>query len=138
MLLLDTNVVSELRKLPHGRVDPNFAKWVRSAPDEDFYLSSVTVFELTLGVLRAERRDAVKGSMLRSWLEERVLPDFIGRVLSVDVRVAQRCASLQVPTTRPDRDSLIAATALVHGMTVVTRNVRHFEPMCAAVLNPWD
>jgi len=85
-----------------------------------------------------ERRDPAQGAILRSWLDDHVLPAFADRVLPVDVVVAQRCASLHVPDPRSDRDALIAATAMVHGMTVVTRNVADFEPTGVRILNPWQ
>lgn len=135
--LLDTNVISELRKFPDGGVNANVAKWAKSAQATSFHLSAVTIFELTVGVLKVERRDSVKGAMLRRWLEGSVLPTFAERILPVDVVIAQRCALLHVPQSRSDWDALIAATALVHGMTVVTRNVKDFEPLGVPVLNPW-
>jgi predicted nucleic acid-binding protein len=102
------------------------------------FLSAITVMELELGTLLAERRDAVQGAMLRSWLNGQVLPAYLGRILVVDVQVAVRCAALHVPDRRSERDALIAATALVHGMTVVTRNVADFAPTGVPVLNPWS
>lgn len=73
----------------------------------------------------------------RRMMDGHVLPAFAGRILAIDSSVAQRCAALHIPNPRSDRDSLIAATALVHGMTVVTRNLNHFQPMGVTVLNPW-
>ena len=137
MFLLDTNVVSELRKIRLGRADANVAKWAESVDAADLYVSAITVQELTIGVLLAERRDPVQGALLRAWLDGQVLPAFAGRILSVDVAVAEKSALLHVPDPRPIRDGLIAATALVHRMTVVTRNVADFEPTGVATLNPW-
>jgi len=85
-----------------------------------------------------ERRDRKQGGILRAWMDGHVLPTFAGRILGIDTAVAQRCAILHVPDPRSDRDALIAATALVHGMTVVTRNVSHFQPMGVTVVNPWQ
>jgi predicted nucleic acid-binding protein len=93
--------------------------------------------ELELGILTIERKDATQGAMLRSWLEQHVLPEFSGRTLPVDTAVALRCARLHVPDKRGERDALIAATALVHGMTVVTRNVADFKPTGVTLINPW-
>ncbi len=90
------------------------------------------------GVLRLESRDEVQGAILRRWFEDVVLKVFAGRILSADGDVARCCAALNVPKTRPERDAWIAATALVHGMTVVTRNVADFQPMGVTVLNPWE
>ena len=137
MYLLDTNVVSELRKIRLGKADRHVAKWADSLDSADLYISVITVQELEIGVLLVERRDKSQGAVLRLWLNERVLPAFNGRILTVDSAVAQRSASLHVPDPRPVRDGLIAATALVHGMTVVTRNVADFEPTGVALLNPW-
>jgi predicted nucleic acid-binding protein len=138
MLLLDTNVVSELRKIRSGKADPQVARWADSVEAGSLYLSAITLLELELGVLQVERRDARQGGVLRAWLEQQVLPAFAGRVLPVDTAVARRCARLHVPDPRAERDALIAATALVQGMTVVTRNVADFLPTGVALLNPWD
>ena len=137
MFLLDTNVVSELRKIRLGRADKNVAKWADSVDAVDLYVSAITVQELEVGVLLAERRDPPQGAIFRAWFESHVLPAFAGRILPVDTAVAQRCAALHVPDPRPAMDSLIAATALVHGMTLVTRNVPDFQSSGVLLLNPW-
>ncbi|ECB4071340.1 type II toxin-antitoxin system VapC family toxin [Salmonella enterica subsp. enterica serovar Napoli] len=137
MYILDTNVVSELRKARTGKIDANVAAWAESMDASALFVSSITIMELELGILSVEHRDAIQGSLLRSWLEQHVLPEFSGRTLSVDTAVALRCARLHVPDKRGERDALIAATALVHGMTVVTRNVADFEPTGVAIINPW-
>jgi len=135
--LLDTNVVSELRKAKAGKADPNVVAWAAEVPSSSLFLSAITVLELETGVLQVERRDPVQGAILRTWMDRHVLPAFSGRVLPVDTAVALRCASLHVPDPRSERDSLIAATALVHGMTVVTRNVVDFVGTNVVILNPW-
>ena len=137
MFLLDTNVVSELRKVRAGRADARVAAWADSVDAVDLYLSVISLQELEIGVLLAERRDPAQGAVLRSWLDAHVLPAFDGRILVVDDAVARRSARLHVPNPRPLRDGLIAATALVHGMTVVTRNVDDFAPTGVATLDPW-
>ena len=137
MYLIDTNVVSELRKVRLGRADKQVARWADSVEAADLYLSVITIQELEIGVLLVERRDPAQGTTLRAWLNGHVLPAFNGRILDVDTAVAQRSARLHVPEPRPVRDGLIAATALVHAMTVVTRNVADFAPTGVAVLNPW-
>ncbi len=137
MFVLDTNVVSELRKIRLGRADKCVAQWADSVASVDLYLSVITVQELEIGVLLAERRDPPQGAIFRAWLDSRVLPAFAGRILPVDTAVARRSAKLHVPDPSPVRDCLIAATALVHGMTVVTRNVADFESTGVALLNPW-
>jgi predicted nucleic acid-binding protein len=138
MYVLDTNVVSELRKIRLGKADSQVAAWADSIEVMDLFLSVITIQELEIGVLLAERRDPSQGAVLRLWLNGRVIPAFNGRILDVDTAVAQRSARLHVPDPRPVRDGLIAATALVHSMTVVTRNVADFEPTGVPTLNPWQ
>ena len=138
MLVLDTNVVSELRKVRLGKADANVTAWAASVDAANLYLSAVTIMELELGVLLIERKDAAQGALLRVWLDRQVLPEFAARTLPVDTAVAQRCAQLHVPDKRGERDALIAATALVHGMAVVTRNVADFEAAGVALINPWE
>ena len=137
MYLLDTNVVSELRRAKAGKADPHVVAWAASVPVESLFLSAITVLELELGVLLIERRDPVQGALLRAWLEEQVLPAFSERILAVDTAVARRCAKLHVPDPRSERDALIAATALTHGLIVVTRNGADFQPTGVGTLDPW-
>lgn len=136
MFVLDTNVVSQLRR--PERADPKVVAWALSMPVVSFFLSAITVLELELGALLMERRDKAQGLVLRSWIDEQIMPRFEGRVLAIDAAVAQRCARLHVPNPRAERDALIAATALVHGMTVVTRNSADFELTGVRILNPWE
>lgn len=137
MYVLDTNVVSEMRKIRLGKADKHVAQWADSVDAVDLYLSVITVQELEIGVLLAGRRDPAQGAMFRTWLDSHVLPAFAGRILPVDTAVAIRSAKLHVPDPRPVRDCLIAATALVHGMTVVTRNTVDFEASGVKLFNPW-
>ncbi|MDQ2820991.1 MAG: type II toxin-antitoxin system VapC family toxin [Pseudomonadota bacterium] len=137
MYVLDTNVVSEMRKIRLGRADKHVAQWADSVDTVDLYLSVITVQELEMGILLAERRDPAQGAMFRTWMDSHVLPAFAGRILPVNTAVAMRSARLHVPDPRPVRDCLIAATALVHGMTVVTRNRVDFEASGVKLLNPW-
>ena len=138
MYLLDTNVVSELRKTKSGRADLNVIAWAQPIPVGSLFLSAITVLEIELGVLLIERRDPAQGKVLRAWLDQSVLPAFEGRILPVDLEVARRCARMHVPDPRSERDALIAATALVHGMTVVTRNVPDFSGLDLTLLDPWQ
>ena len=138
MFVLDTNVVSELRKVRFGKADKNLAAWTESVDAADLFVSAITIMELEHGVLSIERKNAAQGALLRSWLEQHVLPEFYRRTLPVDIAVAQRCARLHVPDRRGERDAFIAATALVHGMTVVTRNIADFKPTGVPLINPWD
>lgn len=137
MYLLDTNVVSELRRVRSGRADARVAAWAERVDAAELFLSVISLQELAIGVLLRERGDPAQGAVLRRWLEERVIPAFAGRVLPVDAAVALRSAALHVPDPRPVRDGLIAATALVHGLRVVTRNVGDFRPMGVEVIDPW-
>lgn len=138
MYLLDTNLVSELRKAKSGKADPGVTAWSASVTPASLFLSAISILELETGVLLVERRDAQQGALLRTWLDQHVLPAFADRILPVDTAVAQHCARLHVPDPLGERDALIAATALVHGLTVVTRNVSDFEPTGVSLLNPWD
>jgi toxin FitB len=138
MFLLDTNVVSELRKVQIGKANPGVAAWAATVAAQDLFISVITLEEIEIGVLLAERRDPAKGAVFRHWLDRQVLPAFARRTLAVDTHVALRCAHLHVPDVRPERDALIAATALVHGMTVVTRNAPDFIGTGVRLLNPWS
>ena len=137
MYLLDTNVVSELRKAKSGKADAGVIAWAAGLSASELFLSAISVLELEMGVLLVERRDAAQGVVLRSWLDKHVLPAFAERILPVDTAVARRCARLHVPDPRAERDALIAATALVRDLTVVTRNVGDFEASGVRLLNPW-
>lgn len=138
MFLLDTNVVSELRKVRSGKANAHVARWAEAMDAGALHISAITVLELEVGVLRLERPDTAQGQIMRTWLESHVLPEFKDRTFPVDTAVARRCAQLHVPDRRPERDVLIAATALVHGMTLVTRNVDDFAATGARLLNPWE
>lgn len=138
MFVLDTNVVSELRKAGDVRADPNVIAWLAGQDAGAFFLSAITLMELEIGVLRIERRDGVQGTLLRAWLEEQVRPEFEGRILPINAAVALRCARLHVPDPRSERDALIAATALTHGMMIVTRNVADFRAAGVPLVNPWQ
>ena len=137
MYLLDTNVVSELRRTTAGKAHSQVVAWAGSVPVASLFLSAITVLELELGVLLTERRDPAQGAVLRTWLEQQVLPAFSGRILAVDTAVARCCARLHVPNPRSERDALIAATALTHHLIVVTRNIADFQPTGVETLNPW-
>jgi len=137
MFLIDTNVISESRKIGSGRADPGVIEWLsRTAPGAVF-ISVITLFELELGVLRVERRDPAQGRALRQWLDNTVKASFEGRILSLDPEIAVACAALHVPDSASERDAWIAATARVHGLIVVTRNVADFARTGAVTLDPW-
>jgi toxin FitB len=136
MFLLDTNVISELRR--PDKANRNVIAWASAIPAASFFLSAISILEIELGALLIARKDAAQGAVLRTWIDDQILPRFEGRFLAVDTVVAQRCAHLHVPNPRGERDALIAATAMVHGLTVVTRNVADFEPIGVTLLNPWQ
>ena len=137
MYLLDTNVVSELRKVTSGKADKNVRDWSSKIDPQHLFISAITIHEIELGILQAERSDKAKGSILRKWMREHVIPAFDGRILPVDKPVALLSARFHVPNPRPYRDTFIGATALIHGMTVVTRNTDDFGLDGLAVFNPW-
>ncbi|MBU3598717.1 type II toxin-antitoxin system VapC family toxin [Polynucleobacter bastaniensis] len=137
MYLLDTNVVSELRKSADGRINKGVQSWAEAIFPELMFISAITVLELEIGVLQIERRDKKQGAVLRRWLNQNVLPAFSERVLPVDLAVAQRCASLHVPNPKSERDAMIAASAIESRMTIVTRNVSDFSQSGVKVFDPW-
>jgi len=138
MYVLDTNVLSELRKVRLGKADANVAAWAESVDAANLFVSAITILELELGILSIERKDVTQGVILRKWLEQHVLPEFSDRTLPVDTAVTSRCARLHVPDRCNERDALIAATALVHGMAVATRNEDDFKPAGVSIINPWE
>jgi predicted nucleic acid-binding protein len=135
--LLDTNVVSELRKIVPGKAHPNVKNWFQTIDGSDVYISVITLQELEIGVKLAERKDAAQGAILRVWLETYVRPAFSQNILPVNEDVAIKSASYYIPDPKPTRDALIAATAEVYKLTIVTRNVSDFAYSNAKILNPW-
>ena len=138
MLLLDTNVVSELRKVASGKADANVAVWNEAVDPAETFISSVVLHELEIGVRLVERNDAAAGKVLRNWLENAVLLAFSGRILPLDEAAAVQAAKWHVPNPKPINDAYIAATALTRRMTLVTRNIKDFDGMGVALVNPWD
>ena len=131
--LLDTNVLSDAR----ARRSPALMAWLQEQVIADLHLSAVTLLELERGVRRKERVDPAGAGPLRRWLDEDVRAAFAGRVLPVDDEVAVAAAALHVPDPMPEMDALIAATALVHGLTLVTRNIKDFASVPVALFDPW-
>ena len=137
MILLDTNVVSELRKIGSGRADPRVAEWDRQQKADQLFLSVMSLYEIEQAILLLERRDPKQSQVLRTWLDGMLIPAFAGRIIAVDVPVAAMAARLQIPNPRPIADSLIAATAIIHGLTIATRNTGDFQGLPVALFNPW-
>ncbi len=135
MFLLDTNVLSELRR--RERCDARVAAWADVVSPSQLYLSVITILEIETGTLLLARRDPASAAVLRAWIDSKVLPAFEGRIVPVDTPVAQCRARLHVPDPKSERDALIAASAIVHRLRLVTRNVHHFEFMQIDPLNPW-
>jgi predicted nucleic acid-binding protein len=134
--LLDTNVVSELRR--PASANPALSEWEIQQSPSRLFVSAITIMEIEIGVCRKEHTDPRQGTLLRRWLDGNVLPAFEGRTLPVDSTVAVRAGALHSPDPKPYADALIAATAMVHGLTVVTRNVRDFAPLGVPVLDLWN
>ncbi|WP_142592642.1 type II toxin-antitoxin system VapC family toxin [Pseudorhizobium endolithicum] len=135
--LLDTNVVSELRKVGDGKADPNVTAWLGAQDSRDLYISAITILELERGILSIQRRDIEQGARLRAWMDSRVRPEFAQRIIAIDDAIATRCAHLHIPDRRNEADALIAATAVVHGLAVVTRNIRDFRGTGVILVDPW-
>jgi predicted nucleic acid-binding protein len=137
MYLLDTNTLSELRKRRSGKIDAAVEAWASSVDQAELYLSVVTVMDVERGIALLERRDPHQAGVLRVWLHDKVMPAFAGRILPIDTTIALRCARLHVPDTKSERDAWIAATGLVHDLTIVTRNVADFAGTGSTLLDPW-
>ena len=135
--LLDTNVVSELRKVGDGKADPNVTAWVSAQDSRDLYISAITILELERGILSIQRRDIEQGARLRAWMDSRVRPEFAQRIIAIDEAIATRCAHMHISDRRNEADALIAATAVVHGFVVVTRNIQDFQGTGVILVDPW-
>ena len=138
MFLLDTNVILELRKTTENKINPGVKEWAETKMPSTMFLSVITIFELELGILRLERRDKKQGQILRKWLSQLVLPAFVDRVLPINTAIAVRSASLHVSNPSSDRDAMIAATAIEHHLTLVTRNTVDFDLTKVKLINPWE
>ena len=139
MFLLDTNILSEIRKISQGRADPALARWVQAIDFDRCHLCVITLLEIEQGILRVQHRgDEAQFLRLEKWLNDTVLPTFGTRILPIDAHTARVCARLHVPDQRPYNDALIAACAIRHGLTLVTRNTRDFAALQVPLLNPFS
>ncbi len=135
--LLDTNVVSELRKARTPKIDPEVACWTDTVDAGDMFISAITVMEIEKGILNLARKDPRQEKILRGWFTRLVMPEFKDRILPFDTAAAVYCAGLHIPDRRPANDAMIAAIAYCHNMTLVTRNVKDFAGLGVTLLNPW-
>jgi toxin FitB len=138
MYLLDTNIISESRKLGTAKVDPNAARWFAEVDVETSFVSAMTIFELERGVKQMERRDTAQGALLRRWFDEQVMATYESRTLPLSREVALICAGLHIPDPKSERDAWIAATAIDAGLTLVSRNVGDFANMGVGLINPFE
>lgn len=136
MYLLDSNIISEMRRL--DRANAGVQAWLNATDSAEIYTSAITIMELERGVLAMERKDKAQGAILRAWLEQTIKPAFAARILPIDERTAAICARLHVPDRAPENDAWIAALAIQHRLTLVTRNERDFERTGAKLLNPFS
>jgi hypothetical protein len=134
MYLLDTPVVLELRKAKAGRTDAGLATWASGVSRQNLFLSALSLLELENGAARAEKQDKAGGATLRGWIADQVMPAFEGRILAIDAAVVRRRAQLALADTR---DALLAATAIEHGLTLVTRQTAAFKGARLKLFNPW-
>ncbi len=137
MYLLDTNVLSELRKLDSQNCNANVKKWFSALKPSQLFTSVICLFEIERGILQVARKDAPQAKRLRHWFDTYLIPGIDDRALPVTQSIASLCSALHVPNPKPEMDSLIAATALTHGFTLVTRNTKDFAPMGVRCVNPW-
>lgn len=137
MYLLDTNVISELRKIKSGKANKAVEEWGKSIPVSAMFVSVITILELEMGILAKERKDKIQSRVLREWFDKQVMPTFKDRIIPIDVSVAKQCAKFHVPNPKSERDALIAATAKTHGMILVTRNLADFKDIKIKLINPW-
>lgn len=137
MYLLDTNILSETRKIRTGRANQGVIDWLAETPEHLLHVNVVVLMEVERGVLAMEKKDARQGEVLRRWFSQVVLPAFAQRTFAVDAETARICARLHIPDLAPENDAWIAATAIQHNLILVTRNTDDFARTGARLLNPF-
>ena len=138
MYLLDTNIISELKKLDSGKIHPQVQRWAYSTDLKQSKISAVSITEIRTGILSLAHKDKVQAALLDDWFSNRFLPTYRSKILPVDTEVALICAQLHIPNRRPINDAYIAATAIAHHLILVTRNVRDFQGLPLKLENPFD
>lgn len=138
MYLLDTNVISEVRKIKTGKANPNFVKWFSTIAEQDIFINATVLMEIERGILAKERKDAQQGVILRAWFERVVLPTFHGKILKIDEKTAQICARLHIPNHTPENDAWIASSAIQHHLILITRNTADFAHLGVKWFNPFE
>ena len=138
MYLLDTNLISEIRKMPKGKCGQGVEQWVKTTSQNLMFTSAVVLMELERGILAMERKDMAQGTMLRTWFEKDVLPAFQSKILSVNEQTAHICAKLHIPDHAHENDAWVAASAIQHNLVLVTRNTDDFARTGVRLLNPFQ
>ncbi|CAM3841566.1 type II toxin-antitoxin system VapC family toxin [Avibacterium endocarditidis] len=138
MYFIDTNVLSEIRKIKSGKANQGVIRWLSEINEQQIYTNIVVMMELERGILAKERKDPWQGKILRQWFENTIKIGFANRILHLDAKTAQICATLHIPNHCPKNDAWIAASAIQYGLTLVTRNTADFSRMGIKLFNPFD
>ncbi|MCY6412791.1 type II toxin-antitoxin system VapC family toxin [Acinetobacter sp. VNH17] len=138
MYLLDTNILSQIRKIHHPHCPNAFKHWFETTDLSLCYLSVITIFEIEQGILRKEHIDPIQGHLLRTWFEQKIQSEFKDRVLELNMTIALKTAQLHVPNPASLTDSMIGATALQHNLTLITRNTKDFQSFGVKLFNPFE